>query len=116
MNHFKEILDRTKTESLINYLLTGTSDRVKSKDDITYETYDKKIDAAYEYFLTSLENLFPDANRENEELIVLIADFFTKITDVYMEVGFLSGIQLQKNLEQNCWKFGNRNMPSPTTF
>ncbi len=27
--------------------------------------------------------MFPDANRENEELIVLIADFFTKNIYIY---------------------------------
>lgn len=114
MNHFNEILDRTKTESLVNYLLTGTTDKPNPKKDTTNETYDKKIDAAYEHFLTSLENLFPDANRQNEELILLITDFFTKITDVYMEAGFLCGIQLLKNLEQDCRKFNNQNTLSPT--
>ena len=110
MNHFNEILERTKTTCVVDYLLTGTTDKTKQKQD---KTYSEKIEAAYEYFLASLENLFPDVNQQNEDLIFLIADFSTKLTDVYMEAGFLYGIQLLKNLEQDCWKFGNTNHFQP---
>ena len=102
MSQLSEVLKRTEPEHLVDYLLTGTTDKIKKEADATYS---EQTDAASEQFLNSLEQLFPEANRQNDELISIITEFFSRIADVYMEIGFLSGIQLSNNLEKACWKF-----------
>lgn len=106
MAQFNEILERIKTECMVDYLLTGTTNKVK-KEHAT--TYNERINAAYEQFLNAIEQLVPDANKENDELLFLIADFFTKVTDIYMEIGLLTGLQFTKNLDHAYQKFNKTN-------
>ena len=102
MNHFNKILERTKPENIKNYLLSGSDNEMKLQENKNYE---ERTELAFENFLNSLENMFPAANREHDELLSSIITFFTEISDIYMEVGLLTGIQLYKNFEKASWKF-----------
>lgn len=94
MSEFSNMLERIKLDSIIGYLMYGTEDtEIDNKG-----TYEERIENAYDRIFKSLENMFPSANKQNEELFEIVMEFSLIHTEVYLEMGVIVGIQVYKNL------------------
>lgn len=61
-------------------------------------TYEERIENAYNKVFKSLKNMFPSANKHNEELFEVVMEFSLIHTEVYLEMRVIVGIQVCKNL------------------
>lgn len=94
MSEFSNMLERIKLDSIIGYLMYGTEDaEIDNKG-----TYEERIENAYDKIFKTLENMFPSANKQNEELFEVVMEFSLIHTEVYLEMGVIVGIQVCKNL------------------
>ena len=100
MESFNKILQRLKLDHISDYVLTGTETEAERNG-----TFQERLELVYNNFLNSLEDLFPSANRNNNELISSIATLIGEYSSVYLEAGILVGIQFCKNLEESYRKF-----------
>lgn len=96
MSEFSDMLERVKLSSIIGYLMYGTENSVVEDKG----TYEERIENAYDKIFETLENMFPSANKENEELFGAVMDFSITHNEVYLEMGIIVGVQMYKNLEQ----------------
>lgn len=96
MSEFSDMLERVKLSSIIGYLMYGTENSVVEDKG----TYEERIENAYDKIFKTLENMFPSANKENEELFGAVMDFSITHNEVYLEMGIIVGVQMYKNLEQ----------------
>lgn len=96
------MLQRLKLDHISDYVLTGTETEVEAERDGTFQ---ERLELVYNNFLNSLEELFPSANRNNDELISSIATLIGEYSSVYLEAGILVGIRFCKNLETSYQKF-----------
>lgn len=63
-------------------------------------SYKTKIENAYDSLFDSLENMFPNADRRDSDLLSAVMAFSTTYSEVYFEMGILVGMQIYKNLDQ----------------
>lgn len=96
MSEFSDMLERVKLSNIIGYLMYGTEDAVVEDKG----TYEERIKNAYDKVFGTLENMFPSANKQNDELFGAVMDFSITHNEVYLEMGIIIGIQMYKNLEQ----------------
>lgn len=96
MSEFSNMLERVKLNSIIAYLMYGTEDAIIEDKG----TYEERIENAYDKIFVTLGNLFPSANKKNDELFNAVMDFSITHNEVYLEMGIIVGIQMYKNLEQ----------------
>lgn len=96
MSEFSDMLERVKLSNIIGYLMYGTEDAVVEDKG----TYEERIKNAYDKIFGTLENMFPSANKQNDELFGAVMDFSITHNEVYLEMGIIIGIQMYKNLEQ----------------
>lgn len=96
MSEFSDMLERVKLNSIVGYLMYGTEDTVVEEKG----TYEERIENAYDKIFRTLKDMFPSANRQNDELFNAVMDFSITHNEVYLEMGIIIGIQMYKNLEQ----------------
>lgn len=95
MSEFQEILNRAKLENLTTYLLCGAS-----SDEEFIADKDTLLQNAYADLFTSLEAMFPGADRRDNRLFDVILNFAVAQETIYFETGVLAGFRLYKNLNQ----------------
>lgn len=100
MSEFSEMLERVKLDDMIAYLIWGTDSKIEH-----IGTYEGRIKESYDKIFIALEEMFPDANRQDDGLYGAILDFSITHSEVYLEMGLILGFQLCKNLEQKYQSF-----------
>lgn len=100
MSEFSEMLERVKLDDMIAYLIWGTDSKIEH-----IGTYEGRIKESYDKIFIALEEMFPDANRQDDDLYGAILDFSITHSEVYLEMGLILGFQLCKNLEQKYQSF-----------
>lgn len=100
MSEFSEMLERVKLDDMIAYLIWGTDSKIEH-----IGTYEGRIKESYDKIFIALEEMFPDANRQDDGLYGAILDFSITHSEVYLEMGLILGFQLCKNLEQKYQGF-----------
>lgn len=93
MHEISDMLKRSKFSNILSYLTYGTGE-----DEEMVESYDCAIDESYETFFDNIENLYTDADREDNKLFDIITEFACIHDDIYFEAGMLVGFQLYKEL------------------
>lgn len=88
------MLKKVKLKSLIGYLIYD----VGSQEKVANEC-DQEINEAYDTLFTKLEDMYSEADRNDDKLADVIHDFSMLHKDIYFEAGLLMGFQLYKNLE-----------------
>lgn len=95
MYEISDMLKRSKFSNILSYLIYGTGE-----DEEMVESYDCAIDESYETFFNEIENLYTDADREDNKLFDIITEFACIHDDIYFEAGMLVGFQLYKELTE----------------
>lgn len=95
MHEISDVLKRSKFSNILSYLIYATGE-----NEEMVESYDKTIDESYETFFNNIENLYTDADREDNKLFDIISEFACVHDDIYFEAGMLVGFQLYKELTE----------------
>lgn len=95
MHEISDVLKRSKFSNILSYLTYGTGE-----NEEMVESYDCAIDESYETFFNDIENLYTDADREDNKLFDIITEFACIHDDIYFEAGMLVGFQLYKELTE----------------
>lgn len=93
MHEISDVLKRSKFSNILSYLIYATGE-----NEAMVESYDNTIDESYETFFKDIENLYTDADREDNNLFDIISEFACVHDDIYFEAGMLVGFQLYKEL------------------
>lgn len=94
MHEISDVLKRSKFSNILSYLIYATGE-----NEAMVESYDNTIDESYETFFKDIENLYTDADREDNKLFDIISEFACIHDDIYFEAGMLVGFQLYKELD-----------------
>ena len=76
------------------------------REEMLLKTMRKKFEKSYDEIFYRLEHLYSEADRKDDKLFDIVADFAMLHDDIYFEAGVLVGFQLFKNLEQEYQKHG----------
>lgn len=95
MYEISDMLKRSKFSNILSYLTYGTGE-----NEEMVESYDCAIDESYETLFNDIENLYTDADREDNKLFDIITEFACIHDDIYFEAGMLVGFQLYKELTE----------------
>jgi hypothetical protein len=95
MSEFTDMLEKVKLDDMIAYLIFGSESKVEHS-----RTYEERIKVSYDKIFIALKEIFPSANRRNDDLYGAVMDFSITHNEVYLEMGLIIGFQLYKNLEQ----------------
>ena len=102
MGEFRQMTERAGIESLMEYLIYGAeTGRIPIKDD-GKDAYQKRIEAAFEELFDGLEQIFPSASRDNDELYSAVLDFSITHQETYTAIGFLAGLRFCTDLQKAC--------------
>ena len=101
MSELKELLEKVKLENIMAFMIYGADSRRDA-----FENYEKEIEKSYDEIFYRLEHLYSEADRKDDKLFDIVADFAMLHDDIYFEAGVLVGFQLFKNLEQEYQKHG----------
>lgn len=71
MSEFKEMQERGEVKNILGYLMYGIEDT----DIEVGDTYQRRIDNAHEKIFSTLEQMFPNASRHNDDLCHAVMDF-----------------------------------------
>ena len=93
MKMIQTIMEKSKIESIISYLLFD--DMPKEKID----NYEDKITESYQEFFDGLEKMFLEASRDNDDLFEMVADFAALHDEIFLTIGITIGYNLNKELE-----------------
>lgn len=94
MSEFKDIFERGNLEDMLSYLFFDTA---LEWEEVNH--YDNKIDVAYKMIFDKLENMFPTASRDDDDLHDTIVEFALIHNKVFLELGSIIGFQIYQKLE-----------------
>lgn len=100
MHEIRDILKRAELDNLISYLIYD-SDYMEE----TAEDCEERIDESYEKIFDRLEDMYVEANREDDRLFEAVNDFATLHDEVYFKTGVLTGFRLYQNMELGYKKY-----------
>ena len=100
MHEIRDILKRAELDNLVSYLIYD-SDYVGA----TAEECEEKIDESYEKIFDRLEELYAEANREDDSLFEAVNDFAILHDEVYFKTGVLTGFRLYQDMELGYKKY-----------
>ncbi len=95
MTEFTEVLERIDLSRIAAYFLYGS----EPMSEIT-DSFEERINKSYHEIFDRLEELFPSADRNSEDLQDAISKLIVTHSDVYLQMGVLIGFQLYKILDQ----------------
>lgn len=95
MSELHDIFERAELESLLQYLIY----EVGSLESIT-EDYEQKIDNSFDVYLKKMKLIYPDIEKEDDEVFNVVANLATTHDEIYFATGVLVGFQLYKNMDQ----------------
>lgn len=87
---------RISTNNISAFLLYG---EIPTEESETTLSYEKKIESSHVDFCFALKSLFPSIDIENEEMNAAIFDLTNRHSEIFMEIGIVTGFNLYKNLE-----------------
>lgn len=99
MSELEKLLEKIELNNFMEFLLYGTD----TKGEI-FKNYGEEIENSYSEVFKKLEELYSEADREDNRLHDVIVDFAMLHDDIYFEAGVLVGFQLFKNLEHGYKK------------
>ncbi|MDO5547661.1 MAG: hypothetical protein Q4F79_04160 [Eubacteriales bacterium] len=94
MSELTEMLKKTRPENLASLFLYGVGE-----EETAFENYEKTLEKSYDIFFDRLKILYPETDRNRNDLCDLVMDFTILHENVSFEAGMLIGFQLYKNME-----------------
>ena len=94
MSELKELLEKVKLENIMAFMIYGMD---SGRD--AFENYEREIEKSYDEIFYGLEHLYSEADRKDDKLFDVVADFAMLHDDIYFEAGVLIGFQLFKTME-----------------
>lgn len=107
MKTIKGIIERSKLESIVAYLMDLSELNGQRMND-----YDNTIEKSFIEFYNKLEQMLPGADRKNDKLFETVATLAAIHDDIFLEVGILVGFNLYKNLELSYERLGTASTDS----
>ena len=82
-------------ENLARYLMYDVEVDVEETAD-----YEQDLKESYEIFFQKLEDMYPEASRQDDELFRLVTNFAVKHENISFKAGMFIGFQIYKNMEE----------------
>lgn len=95
MRMIQELLNRSKLESIIGYLMDGTT-----SSDMVVNEFEKTIEESYDIFYDRLEKIYPETSRENNDLFDVTTDLVMKHDEIFLTMGIAIGFHLNNEFEK----------------
>lgn len=94
--YYSESIEKFDIKALASYLLYSTG----AGDIESLQNAHEKIENTFDILFDKLEESFPMASRDNDDLLNIIIDFAKVHDEIYFQMGLVMGFQLYKNMEQ----------------
>ena len=95
MEELNRMIRKMKVENLARYLMYDVEVDVEETAD-----YEQDLKESYEIFFQKLEDMYPEASRQDDELFRLVTDFAVKHENISFKAGMFIGFQIYKNMEE----------------
>ena len=95
MSNVKEILERASLDSMIACLL-DEPEPVKGEIEVS----DNAIEDSYTEFIRELVQLYPEINKDDEELIDAIIRMAAVHEEIYFKAGLIVGSRIAHEIEE----------------
>ena len=95
MEELNRMIRKMKVENLARYLMYDVETDVEETVD-----YEKDLQESYEVLFQKLEDMYPEASRQDDELFRLVTDFAVKHENISFKAGMFIGFQIYKNMEE----------------
>lgn len=95
MEELNRMIRKMKVENLARYLMYDVETDVEKTVD-----YEQDLKESYEIFFQKLEDMYPEASRQDDELFRLVTDFAVKHENISFKAGMFIGFQIYKNMEE----------------
>ena len=95
MEELNRMIRKMKVENLARYLMYDVEADVEETVD-----YEQDLNESYEVFFQKLEDMYPEASRQDDELFRLVTDFAVKHENISFKAGMFIGFQIYKNMEE----------------
>ena len=82
-------------QNLARYLMYDVETDVEETAD-----FEQDLKESYEMFFKKLEDMYPEADRQDDELFRLVTDFAVKHENISFKAGMYIGFQIYKNMEE----------------
>ena len=96
MTEFTEVLERIDISRIAAFFLFGSE-----PTNVITDSYEERINTSYKEIFKRLEEIFPSADKNNEDVQDAISELVVTHSDVFLQIGVMIGFQLYKVLEQN---------------
>ena len=95
MEELNRMIRKMKVENLARYLMYDVEVDVEEIAD-----YEQDLKESYEIFFQKLEDMYPEASRQDDELFRLVTNFAVKHENISFKAGMFIGFQIYKNMEE----------------
>lgn len=95
MEELNRMIRKMKVENLTRYLMYDVETDAEETVD-----YEQDLKESYEIFFQKLEDMYPEASRQDDELFRLVTDFAVKHENISFKAGMFIGFQIYKNMEE----------------
>ena len=95
MEELNRMIRKMKVENLARYLMYDVEVDVEETAD-----YEQDLKESYEIFFQKLEDMYPEAGRQDDELFRLVTNFAVKHENISFKAGMFIGFQIYKNMEE----------------
>lgn len=105
MKTINTIFKRAKMEQIISYLLDKPDTMAEKIDD-----FESKIIESYDNVFGTLEEKYSEADRNDDELFEMVAEFASIHDEAFLTLGLAIGYNLNRELEETWKKIKVNNM------
>ena len=95
MEELNRMIRKMKVENLARYLMYDVEVDVEETAD-----YEQDLKESYEIFFQKLEDMYPEAIGQDDELFRLVTNFAVKHENISFKAGMFIGFQIYKNMEE----------------
>ena len=81
MSELKELLEKVKLENIMAFMIYGADSRRDA-----FENYEKEIEKSYDEIFYRLEHLYSEADRKDDKLFDVVADFAMPVSYTHLDV------------------------------
>lgn len=85
MEELNRMIRKMKVENLARYLMYDVETDVEETVD-----YEKDLQESYEVLFQKLEDMYPEASRQDDELFRLVTDFAVKHENISFKAGMFN--------------------------
>ncbi|MDE7436029.1 MAG: hypothetical protein K2N01_09485 [Lachnospiraceae bacterium] len=107
MSRLNDTLCKGSLNSILSYLICDTNENRAAS-----EQEEQELEASYGAFIEKLQELYPDAGFQEDELLRAVSDFAAIHDRAYFRTGVLAGFRLHRELEEGYERQSQREIPA----